>query len=239
MTAGEPKKPNWLLRGFLLVSIGIHAWVLGHATGLYESRALTYIELEMREDEKPPGRSIPTPPQRQRRKLQLDAPNVRPVTPASVKTPIPPPVASLVASVQQSLVEPVTESERPDVSKLETIAWSPAETPRYREAPSHSGSAAHGSSRDYLSMVRLRIENRKQYPYAARKRQVQGRVVVRFVIGTDGSLGHVSLVEKSRHELLNEAAIEAVRASSPFPRPPARLFTDPVLLEISMVFELM
>ena len=88
-------------------------------------------------------------------------------------------------------------------------------------------------------MVRMMIESNKQYPYAARKRQIEGRVVLRFVIKANGMVKEVSLVEPSKHRLLDEAALEAVRASSPFPRPPARLFSGPVPLNICLVFKLM
>lgn len=49
-------------------------------------------------------------------------------------------------------------------------------------------SGAVVSTRDYLEMVRMRVENKKRYPNLARKRQLEGLVGVRFVIGPDGHL---------------------------------------------------
>ncbi|MDD9302611.1 MAG: hypothetical protein HUK40_09855 [Desulfobacter sp.] len=45
--AGILQNPNWLLRGFILVSIGIHLVIVLHLTGIYQSRAVSYIELSM------------------------------------------------------------------------------------------------------------------------------------------------------------------------------------------------
>jgi periplasmic protein TonB len=40
-------------------------------------------------------------------------------------------------------------------------------------------SGAVVSTRDYLEMVRMRVENKKRYPDLARKRQLEGRVEFR------------------------------------------------------------
>jgi hypothetical protein len=47
-------------------------------------------------------------------------------------------------------------------------------------------SGAVVSTRDYLEMVRMRVENKKRYPDLARKPQLEGQVGVRFVIAPDG-----------------------------------------------------
>jgi len=54
-------KPNWLLRGLIGVSFGIHLMIFMHVAGIYKSSALTYIELTLRDISKPPSRSIPRP----------------------------------------------------------------------------------------------------------------------------------------------------------------------------------
>lgn len=47
------------------------------------------------------------------------------------------------------------------------------------------------------------------------------------------------MVSPAAVEVLNQAALAAVRAAEPFPRPPATLFNGPILVEVSIVFELM
>ena len=87
--------------------------------------------------------------------------------------------------------------------------------------------------------MRMKIESRKKYPAAAMKQQMQGRVAVRFTIASDGTISGLEVRQPSRYRLLDDAALEAVKAASPFPRPPAKLFNGPVRVEISIVFELM
>ncbi len=117
--------------------------------------------------------------------------------------------------------------------------WRPAGKVGFTEAASVGSSCAYGSSADYLGMVRMMIENHKLYPHTARQRQIQGRAVVRFVVSADGSVTDVALVETSRHGILDNAALAAVKDAGPFPRPPMHLFNGPIPLEICVVFELM
>jgi TonB family protein len=58
------------------------------------------------------------------------------------------------------------------------------------------------------------ISNRIRYPKTARKRNIEGQVLVKFVIEKDGSLGDVSIT-KSANVLLNE---EAKRVISIMPK---------------------
>ncbi len=50
-----------------------------------------------------------------------------------------------------------------------------------------------------------------EYPEAAKEAGIQGTVILKVLLGTDGNPDDVS-VEKSDSELLNESAINAVRA---------------------------
>jgi len=236
--ADELRGPNRLLRGFLIISLGIHALVLAHIAGLYDSREMSYIELEMHAEEKPPGRSIPMPPQRHKTKPRLDSPAVKPMLSVPVEKPTVPSIAPLAAAVCPLAVEPIVSPERPDAAQSEPIAWSPGSSaPRFSGSPVlHS--PTYGTAGDYFSMVRMKIERHKKYPYVARKRQIEGRVRLRFVIKPDGTVSAVELLERCRHSILNEAALKAVKESSPFPTPPKHLFSGPVTLEISIVFEL-
>lgn len=52
---------NWLLHGFILVSLGIHVLLFLHMAGIYENRAMSYIELSLQQVSKPSTRDIPSP----------------------------------------------------------------------------------------------------------------------------------------------------------------------------------
>ncbi|RLC33172.1 MAG: energy transducer TonB, partial [Deltaproteobacteria bacterium] len=85
---------------------------------------------------------------------------------------------------------------------------------------------------------RLKIESCKKYPDSARARHVEGRTVIRFVIEPDGRVSSLSVIKSSRNRALDNAAKDAVRAASPFLKPPANLFKDKLLLELTILFEL-
>lgn len=73
----------------------------------------------------------------------------------------------------------------------------------------------------YLSKVRRMIEQRKKYPRAAKRLRQQGVVYVKFMISQDGTIRHIGLVKKSRHEKLDKAALnilKKIRAFAPIPK---------------------
>lgn len=61
-----------------------------------------------------------------------------------------------------------------------------------------------------------RIEPFKRYPAAARIEKLEGRVVVRAVILADGQLASSDIAKSSGHDILDQAALEAVRQAAPF-----------------------
>ncbi len=74
----------------------------------------------------------------------------------------------------------------------------------------------------YFASIKRKIELVWQYPYDAQLAGIQGDLVVNFVIGRDGRLERVTLVDGSGHKILDEEAQRAIRAAAPFdPIPPA------------------
>jgi protein TonB len=55
----------------------------------------------------------------------------------------------------------------------------------------------------------------------ARRMGWEGKVVISFLVLSDGSVRHVRVVQGSGHSALDRGAVEAVRKAAPFPRPPA------------------
>ncbi|MDY6952377.1 MAG: energy transducer TonB, partial [Thermodesulfobacteriota bacterium] len=94
------------------------------------------------------------------------------------------------------------------------------------------------TSHSYFDMVRFQVERHKQYPDTARLRQIEGQVVIRFVITPKGEVQALRLARASGCCDLDDAALRAVQDAAPFPKPPRRLFGSEVSLELTMVFEL-
>lgn len=59
------------------------------------------------------------------------------------------------------------------------------------------------------------INKTREYPYEAYKKKIEGRVLCSFVIDTDGSVRHISVVRGASSDLLNR---EAVRVISEMPK---------------------
>jgi protein TonB len=228
------KPPNFLLWGFILISLVVHLLVFLHGAGIYESRAISYIELSMHPLDKPDVRKIPRPRRREQ------APKVAAIKTVQVKK-------VHIPNIQVTAMEDPTLQKdfRIDLPQLPgsmdvagfsvpglTIANGVANV-QVHEAP-----VEFINAKDYFEMLHLRIYSFKRYPESARSNHIEGRVKVQFVLSADGTLTDIKILKSSRHKRLDEAAIEAIKRSSPFPRPPSFIFKTPVTLKVDILFEL-
>ena len=106
-------KANWLLRGLVAVSLVIHTIIFLHVSGLYNSKALTYMELTMRDISKPSTRSIPRPRYRPKtsqvqevRKLNVTERHIPHLKPIKMEPP--------EKNLPDSLVEGIAMPEIPE-----------------------------------------------------------------------------------------------------------------------------
>lgn len=211
------KKPNHLMRAMIAVSLALHVLIFLHIAGIYRSRALTYIELTLSDISKPSARAIPRPRKRHQA-LKAETAN----RPEVSRDPIP--VSNMAPANQRFSDSLMADIGAPSVP---VTGWN------------MDGQPVFATSGDYFDMVRMKIESRKQYPQVARDEQIQGRVLVQFVITVDGQISSLEVVKSSRHDILDRAALEAVRNAAPLPRPPANLFKEKLLVKINIMFELL
>ena len=73
------------------------------------------------------------------------------------------------------------------------------------------------NSSDLLSVIRLSIERSKSYPLIARKRGVEGTVLVSFRIDVKGLPQNVMIVKSSGYQILDDEVQKMLRKASPFP----------------------
>ena len=223
-------KANWLLRGLVAVSLVIHTIIFLHVSGLYNSKALTYMELTMRDISKPSTRSIPRPRYRPKtsqvqevRKLNVTERHIPHLKPIKMEPP--------EKNLPDSLVEGIAMPEIPETQSLAVADWSPGTL-----VDETGGDFV--TAQNYLEMVRLKIERHKKYPDVARARSIEGRVIIRFVITPEGAVRRVEVTKASRDRHLDLAAVKAVEDAAPFSRPPKRFFQGDIPLELTIVFEL-
>lgn len=210
------RQPNWLLRCLVGVSLGIHVVIFMHVAGIYRSKEVTCIELTLQGISKPTTRSIPRPRHRTKAPVQPDVKRLK--------------IEPVEKDLPDSLVEGISMPDIPAIPGLQIANWSPEEIVK--------ASGDYDASLRYLEMVRLKIEKYKDYPGTARARQIEGSVTVRFVITLKGGVRAVEIAKSSQHNLLDKAALRAVKAAAPFPKPPKHFFKEEIPLELTIVFEL-
>jgi protein TonB len=91
------------------------------------------------------------------------------------------------------------------------------------EAPMAGESAAPADSpwaREQTAEIRRRVLARLSYPRPARTMGWEGVVVVSFFIVPGGQATGIAVSRSSGHDVLDQAAMQAVAASVPLPSPP-------------------
>jgi len=252
----KKKRPNLLLHGFILLSLGIHILVFFHVAGIYERQAISYIELSMYQISKPNVRVIPMPRMREKAPDQISKPSVRVIPMPRMREKAPEVSVGKIVQVKKFHVpnikidvvenykidqsyEKINLPQLPDY--MNTAGFSVPGLKiqsQVTDIQVHEEHIEFTSAKEYFEMLTLRIDYFKSYPESAKFRHIQGRVKVEFVLNRDGSLSGIKIIKSSRHKKLDQAALEAVSKASPFPRPPLYIFIPPVRLQISIQFEL-
>ena len=88
----------------------------------------------------------------------------------------------------------------------------------------------------YRAAIRREIERHKRYPARAKMMRKQGIVNVSFSVGGDGSLSGERVTKSSGDEILDNAALEAVRSARPVGPKPAG-FASSVSVPISFTIQ--
>ncbi len=221
--------PNKLLRYLIMVSIVLHIFILLHVAGIYQSQAISYIELSMQDLSKSFARTIPRPVMRPK---QLEQPeDVKQVRVKRMRVP----------RIQPMKIDPVDNSVSKNLMAQISVPDLPSDLnagrSNYQIGEILDTSAAFTTAKSYYEMVILKIESSKKYPESAKSMQQEGRITVRFVVTRQGGVRNVQVVQSCPHAILNQAAIEAVKGAAPFPRPPHRFFKKDIPMELNIIFE--
>lgn len=157
------------------------------------------VEVEMVEAvvaEPPPPDVQPAPP---------DQP---PPPPDAIQPPMEPQLSPPVLSTPAEVPER-TPLPAPVVAKLNPAALLTPRTNVAPYVPSAAVGATQASTTTTPRVVQARFYQRNEpvYPYEARKRRIQGTVILEAVFSPDGRLGSLEIKESSGHALLDRAAV--------------------------------
>lgn len=89
---------------------------------------------------------------------------------------------------------------------------------------------------NYMGRIASRLHRQKRYPRAARRKKIQGTVVVSFTIRRNGSVAGVRLARRSGHAVLDQEVLSMVRRASPFPPFPANAGRNAITVTVPVSF---
>ncbi len=100
-----------------------------------------------------------------------------------------------------------------------------------------SGAAEKAKNRylaEQFAYIRDKILKNVNYPAIARRLGWEGKVVLSFIITTNGLIKDPRVARGSGYELLDQKALESLMESAPFPRPPVEAqITIPVVYRLN------
>ena len=127
-----------------------------------------------------------------------------------------------IAQSAQALSDPITAKMTPREPAGQSAQADPSNAPTVKRsapatlvAPSVKP-AVQANAAEAVAAFLARLEQRKDYPYMARKRGQTGTVTIRVHIAADGGLRDATIINSSGVAILDNAAIALVRQSCPF-----------------------
>lgn len=167
----------------------------------------------------PPALAEPSPePAPLRQPERTDQSKDKQAVDRAVVVPQPPP---MMTESQDEQARPV---EKQPV-KTRNLTEEPA------SLPSPASVAAVERQAGVLQGVSLYTGYKPEYPYEARVRGIQGRVLLRIAVSAEGRASDVEVLESSGYEILDAAAAQFARE---VPFQPARRYGKPIAAEVSL-----
>ena len=175
--------------------------------------------------------------------------------PTVKKNALPAPEAKPDETLQPVFEEKIETAESDTLAnsdtlpETETAVSKPDNTPKTAIAiPTASAGTAAGTGlgsqgkSDKISVylknqfiyIRKIITENIIYPERARDQEIEGALLLSFVILENGSVAHVMVVKSSGSSLLDDSAVATVYKSAPFPKPPF-----PAELKIPITYKLL
>jgi periplasmic protein TonB len=146
--------------------------------------------------------------------------------------PVPRPHRAPAPQVQppaRSTVEAPTDSTTSSTAPVTAAVAPPvAQSPAARPAPDPA----------YTNTLLAWLDRHKEYPWTARRRGMQGRVVLRLAVARSGAVTEARVESSSGAEILDEAAIEMVQRANPVPPLPASFPGDHAEFRVPVEFAL-
>ncbi len=175
---------------------------------------------------KPQTKSLPNNPKPHAvTKKTQPQPKPKPVKKAT--QPTPPKAAKTITKVAPQAAPALKVAKATPANKPAKPAQSSPSTPtpQKRTTAAQPSSAYKAIEQRYLQALSQQIAYHAQqnYPYRARRRHQQGKVILRFTLHPDGHITQIQIHASSGYPLLDQAALEVVQQQmksqfKPFPK---------------------
>ncbi len=137
-----------------------------------------------------------------------------------------------LGSTSKELIEASNEEELEESLKTATHSDRPI------NGVGSSGIDLDSQMKGFSSGVWEKIANIKYYPRIAQDQGWEGKPVVEFVLARNGDLLSYTIAVASPYEILNQAAIDAVKNASPYPEIPESFKSNSIRLKLPISFKL-
>jgi periplasmic protein TonB len=232
--SGELHKPNWLLRGLIFLSVGIHLLLFMQMPRLDRARDISRIELTLKQISSPFERQVPKPRSRLKPLMEMHEP-IQPEELHALSYPMKPLQYTMPKAVDPNSLTGKKKIPRIPIVEDTTVAEWQAEPETLSGSMTPPGKKHVMTERAYTHLVQKQIEAVKQYPKRAQRRNEQGVVEMIFTIGNDGEIVSQNIIKSSGSRILDGAAMDALKKASPFARPP----NGPIVIQLPIRFELL
>ena len=162
-----------------------------------------------------------------------------------VPLPQPKPARPLKAKAVEPVKEkkPVRKTQKPQrrskpTQKRQTSGSNKQAQPNRKPGDAGRNKKATGKANisNYMGRVASRLQRQKRYPKAAKRKKIQGTVVVSFIIRRNGSVAGVRIARRSGHGMLDQEVLAMVRRASPFPPIPANAGRSTITVTVPISF---
>lgn len=164
-------------------------------------------------------------------------PEPKPVK-AEAQKPVPKKIAPLQTKKRMEVeekvivtaVEPITESipvqtqeKEVEPSLIDAVEKAPSILPAtVPEIQTNSPSPKEQYLKANFSFIRDLVKRKTSYPNIARRMGWEGRVLVAFIVCTDGQVEDIRIIKSCGFKALDKNAIKTIKGCAPFPKPPIR-----------------
>jgi protein TonB len=88
----------------------------------------------------------------------------------------------------------------------------------------------------YFNKIKQSIELQWEYPEAALRYGLQGRLALEFTIASTGQVDRLKIIRSSGSQVLDDEALRAIKAAAPFPPIPPWIKINPLLISATMEY---